>query len=125
MARCSRVWGMTPSSAAMTSKRGVQPADTCQHVLDEVAVTGYIYDADLLAAGQGQPGKAEVNGHKAFLFFFETVGIDAGEGSDEGGFAVVNVAGSADNAHGSSYYPRGTSIRWVPRCDYFVLMIRS
>ncbi len=51
-------------------QRGIDPADACQHVLDEIPVAGYINDANFLAAGQGEPGEAEINGHLAFLLFF-------------------------------------------------------
>ena len=43
----------------------VDAADARQHVLDEILVAGHIDDADLCAAGQGQPGKAQVDGHRA------------------------------------------------------------
>ena len=62
---------------------GIDPADTCQHVLDKIPVTRYVYDANFLAAGQGKPGEAEINGHLTFLLFFKAIGVYTGEGSDE------------------------------------------
>ena len=89
-------------------------------------MTGYVNNADFLAAGQGKPREAEVNGHLAFLLFFKAVGVNAGQGGDERGFAVVDVAGSADNTHGASHNCRGATKReTVPRRNYQVLMIRS
>jgi hypothetical protein len=75
---------MTPSSAAMTSSASVDAADAGQHVLDEVDMAGDIDDADALAraasgARQVDPGKAQIDGHAARLFFFEPVRIDAGQ----------------------------------------------
>ena len=61
---------------------------------------GHIDDANRFLRGQRQPGEAQVDSHLALLFFFEAVGVDAGQGSDQGRFAVINVAGGANDAHG-------------------------
>src|SRR5581483_2647711 len=63
----------------------VYAADAGEHVGDEVLVAGDVDDADLGAGGQLEPGEAEVDGHAAVALFLEAVGLDAGEGADEGG----------------------------------------
>ena len=56
--------------------------------------------------------KAEIDGDAATFFFGEAVGMRAGEGFDERGFAVVDVAGGADDdalgmrGHSKSIMPR-------------------
>ena len=50
-----------------------------------------------LAARQGEPGEAEVDGHRPRLLLGQAVGVDAGQRLDEGRFAVVDVAGGADD----------------------------
>ncbi len=77
----------------------VDAAHAGQHVLDEALVAGHVDDADLLAAGQAQPGEAEVDGHLPLLLLLEAVGVDAGEGLHQGRLAVVDVAGGADDVH--------------------------
>ena len=42
-------------------------------------------------------GEAEVDGDAAALLLFEAVGVDAGEGLDQRGLAVIDVAGGADD----------------------------
>ena len=42
-------------------------------------------------------GEPQVDGDAAALFFFQAVGVDAGERFDQGGLAVVDVAGGADD----------------------------
>ena len=79
---------------------GVNPADAGQHIFDEIAMPGHIDDADRFAIGQVQPGEAQVNGHAAGLLFGEPVRVDAAQFFDKGGFAVVDVPGGPDNAHG-------------------------
>ena len=69
----------------------------------------YVYYTNFLAAGQGKPSEAEINGHLTFLFFFKAIGVDAGEGSNERRFSVVDVAGSAENAHVASHNCRGVT----------------
>ena len=64
MARCSRVCGIGPSSAATIRERRVDTADPGQHVLDEALVAGDVDDADLAAARQTKPGETEVDRHR-------------------------------------------------------------
>jgi hypothetical protein len=80
-------------------QRRLNAPHACEHVLDEVAVAGHVNHADGCAIGQREPREAEVNRHLAFAFFFEAVRVDAGQRFDEGGLAVIYVAGGADNVH--------------------------
>ena len=73
-----------------------------EHVLDEPLVAWHIDDADLLAVGEGEPGEAQVDGHLPVLLLLEPVRVDACEGLDEGGLAVVHVAGGAYDVHAIS-----------------------
>ena len=41
--------------------------------------------------------EADVDGDAAALFFFQAVGIDAGEGLDQRGLPVIDVPGGADD----------------------------
>ena len=44
-----------------------------------------------------QISKAQFNGNTPLFLFDETVGIDAGEGFDKKGLAVVHMSGGADD----------------------------
>jgi hypothetical protein len=44
-----------------------------------------------------QVRESEVNRNAAALFFFQAIGIDAGECFDQRGLAVIDVAGGADD----------------------------
>ena len=90
---------------------GVDAADAGQHVLDKVDMAGHVDDADAFTVrefasggvwacrhGKIDPGKAQIDGHAARFFFLEPVGVDAAEGPDQRGLAVVDVAGGADDA---------------------------
>ncbi|OPZ98907.1 MAG: hypothetical protein BWY71_01126 [Planctomycetes bacterium ADurb.Bin412] len=65
------------------------------HGFDEVFMAGNIDDADL-HIGDGAGGETQVDGHAAFFFDFEPVGVAAGEAFDEGGFAVIDMAGGSE-----------------------------
>jgi hypothetical protein len=92
------------------------------HVADEVAVSGDIDDADEAAVGGGVAGggggvegagrEAEVDAHAAGFFLGEAVGVAAGEGFDEGSFAMIDMAGGADDAveYGASH-ARSSTLR--------------
>jgi hypothetical protein len=68
-----------------------------EHVADEALVAGDVDDAGAGAVGEGEVGEAEIDRDAAFFFFLEAIGVLAGEGSDERGFAVIDVAGGADD----------------------------
>jgi hypothetical protein len=67
--------------------------------LDEGVVTGDIDQAELDRVSGGilkiEKREAEIDGDTAGFFFRQAVCVGAGEGIDECGFAVVNVAGGA------------------------------
>ncbi len=86
----------------------VDGAGAGEHVADEADVAGDVDDGDVAAGGEGAPGEAELDGEAALLLFAEAVGVGAGEGFDEGGLAVVDVAGGADGGHGQSVRVAGS-----------------
>ncbi len=47
--------------------------------------------------GKFEPGEAEINRHLALALFLQPVGIDAGQCTHEGRFAVIDVPGGADD----------------------------
>ncbi len=71
-----------------------------EHVADEALVAGDVDDAGAGAVGEGEVGEAEIDRDAALLFFLEAVGVLAGQGFDERGFAVIDVAGGADDGVG-------------------------
>ena len=79
----------------------VNAAHPGQHIFDEALVARHVHDADLAAAGQRHPGKAQVNRHLPLLLLREPVGVNVGQGLDQRGLAVVNVAGGANYVHRS------------------------
>ena len=67
-----------------------------EHVLDEALVAGHVDDAEAEVA-EVEAGEADVDGDAAGLFLGQAVAVDAGEGLDERGLAVVDVAGGAED----------------------------
>ena len=67
-----------------------------EHVLDEALVAGHVDDAEAEVA-QVEGGEADVDGDAAGLLLGQAVAVDAGEGLDERGLAVVDVAGGAED----------------------------
>ena len=89
-------------------ERQVDAAGACQHVVDQPLVAGDVDEADH-AVGRRHVGEAEVDGDAARLLFLEPVGVDAGEGADERGLAVVDVTGGADDHASGSGSGSGSS----------------
>ena len=94
----------------------VEGGDAGDHVVDEVGVAGDINDADLVGVipfcREAEVGEAELDGDAAFLFLGESVGVNAGEGFDEGGFAVIDVTGgSEDEVHALEIRGKGGDAR--------------
>src|SRR5258708_38150843 len=83
---------------ARAQKRpGATSARPRQHVGDDPRVAGHVDDADLEPARQAEVREAEVDRHPAPLLLREAIGVDAGEGSDQGRLAVINMAGRPDH----------------------------
>ncbi len=61
------------------------------HVAHEALVARHVDDPQVLAVGQDQVGEAQLNGDAPELFLLQTVRIVAGQGLDEGAFAVIDV----------------------------------
>ena len=63
-------------------------------------VPGDVDDAETATARQIQFGIAELDRDAALAFLAQAVGVLAGQQRDEGGLAVVDVAGGAQRQHG-------------------------
>ncbi len=80
MARCSRVCGITPSSAATTSSARSMPCAPASMLRTKRSWPGHVDEARALAAArQRRIGKAEVDGDAARLLLRQAVGVDAGQ----------------------------------------------
>jgi hypothetical protein len=100
-------------------QREVDAGRPGEHVLDETLVAGHVHDAEAIVV-QIEPGEADVDGDAAGFFLGQPVGVDAGEGLDQRGLAVVDVAGGAEDqvaGHGNlrTYcsYHAGQPIGWA------------
>ena len=70
-------------------------------------MAGHVDEADAFGlAGHGQEGITQLDADAAFLFFGQTVGVDARERRHQRGLAVVDVACGADD------HARGAPVRW-------------
>jgi len=58
-----------------------------------------IDDAGLAAAGEFDPGKAQVDGHLALFFFRQPVRVNTCEGENQRRFAVVDMSCGTKNIH--------------------------
>ena len=86
MSRCSRVCGMTDSSA-----------HSGQHVLHEPFVTRHVDEADGGTVVEAEVGEPDVDGDAAFLLLLQPVCVDSRQRLDERGLAVIDVAGGSDD----------------------------
>jgi hypothetical protein len=74
-------------------------------------VPRYIYESDAQIRSQVQVRETEIDRNAAPLFFFQAIGIDARERSDERSFSVIDVASGAGNdPHGRTAYFRGVTL---------------
>ena len=61
------------------------------HVFDKPLMAGHVDNAQPMAALQIKIGKTEFNGDPPLFFLLEPVGVDAGQGPDKAGFAVIHM----------------------------------
>ena len=101
-----------PSSMPMTTaaatlgfgdhhQNQVDAANAGQHVADKALVAWNVNKAEsnlfTARSREFQVSEAEIDGDSAPLLLFQTVGIDAGQGLDQGGLAMVDVSCGADD----------------------------
>jgi hypothetical protein len=77
--------------------RASMPPAPATMVRTKRLVAGDVDDAGVQTTAELPSGEAELDGDAAAFLFGEAVGVDAGEGADEGGLAVVDVTGGADD----------------------------
>ena len=79
----------------------VNAGDAGEHVMNKVCVAWYIYEADACCITIGacdiEIGEAGHDREPATSFFFQRIGVFAGQGLDECGFAMVDVPGGRNN----------------------------
>ena len=93
---------MGPSSAATTSNTKSMPVAPATMVCTSRSWPGTSTKPSFSPRLQRLVGVAEVDGDAARLLLRQAVGIHAGEGAHQGGLAVVDVAGGADDHGGTS-----------------------
>jgi len=81
----------------------VDAAGPRNHGSDKSIMSGNIDDADLEPASEIEWRKPEFDGEAAALFLAEAVGVDTGEGPDQGCFAVVDVPGGTQYKRTGSF----------------------
>ena len=85
--------GHHPLVGGDDEQHGVDPAGAGDHVLDEALVSGDVHDARGRGAGaEVERGEPEVDRDSAAALFGKPVRIDPGQGGDERGFAMIDVA---------------------------------
>ena len=95
ISKCSRVCGITDSSAATTSSTAWMPPAPASMLRTNFSCPGTSMN-DHPHAIPLRVREAEVDRDPPLLLFRETVGIDARQRLDERGFTVIDVAGRAD-----------------------------
>jgi hypothetical protein len=101
--------------------RQVEPCRAREHVADEPLVAGDVDEGEASVA-QFDGGEAQVDRDPPPTLVGEPVGVDAGQGPDQGRLAVVDVAGGpqhevAGGRHGAGVAPDGRGTRPVESND--------
>ena len=97
MARCSSVCGMIPSSAAITSSARSMPDAPATMVRTKSSWPGTSTTPATSAVAQIERREVEIDGDAAPPLLGEPVHRPAGERGDERRFAVIDMAGGADD----------------------------
>src|SRR6476620_3019431 len=76
---------------------GINAARAGEHIFDKFFVPGDVYKSDADLCRKLQVREPEIDGNTAPLLFLEAVRVNAGQGSYQGRFAMVDVACSSDD----------------------------
>src|SRR5215469_10189861 len=80
-------------------EREIDPCRTGEHIVDEALVPRHVDEAQHRTIWRRQIGKPQIDRDASRLFFFQTVGINAGERPYQRGLSVIDVTGrSYDHA---------------------------
>ena len=82
--------------ASDNQQHHVHSSGTGQHLADELFVAGNVNDADSIVF-DFEERVTEFDRDAAFLFFRKSIGVSAGQSSDQGCFAVVDVTRRTQN----------------------------
>ena len=96
MSKCSRVCGITDSSAATTSSTASMPVAPASMLRTKRSCPGTSTNATCTSP-IGRVREAEVDGDAALLLFLQPVGLDAGERAHERALPVIDVSGGPDD----------------------------
>ena len=113
MSKCSRVCGMTDSSAATTSSTASMPPAPASMLRTKRSCPGTSTNATLHVAAR-PVREPEVDRDAARLFLLEAVGIGPRQRQHEAALAVIDVAGGADDEgvrHAESEHARVIAAR--------------
>ncbi|MDR6357840.1 hypothetical protein Q3H58_004511 [Pseudomonas psychrotolerans] len=80
----------------------VQATGPGQHVVHETLVSGHVDETGQLAIAQVSVDVAQVDGDAARLLFPAPITGNTGQGLDQRGLAMVDVAGGADDHEGGT-----------------------
>ena len=121
ISRCSRVWGITESSAATTSNARSSPVAPASMLRTNRSWPGTSTRRQPDVA-QVQGGEAQIDGDPALLLGRQAVGVDARQRPDQGRLAVVDVPGRPEHevaflGHGADRRCRGQPGRFPDRHD--------
>ena len=89
---------------------------TGQHVFDKFFVAGHVDDAGLFSVGQVEVGEAQFDGDAALLSSLMRSVSMPGQRLNQGSFAVVDVAGGADD----DIFHAVTPLFWVDGSSVWV-----
>ncbi|CUZ63834.1 Uncharacterised protein [Serratia marcescens] len=78
-------------------QRMVDAADARQHVGEEFLVAGHVDKAQHPAVRLRPVGVTQIDGHAAALLFRQAIRVDPGDRLQQGGFAMIDMAGGGDD----------------------------
>ncbi len=110
ISKCSRVWGITDSSAATTKRTASMPPAPASMLRTNRSCPGTSTN-ETRTPSHSACAKPRSIVMPAPLLLREAIGVDPGQGLHEGRLAVIDVAGRADEKalHGHRLSPSGAS----------------
>ena len=81
-------------------KRGIDRQHSGQHIGQEPFMPGDVDEPDGGAVRHDRVGETQVDGHAARFLVRQPIGVDSGQGADQGGLSVIHVACHGDD-HGA------------------------
>ncbi|MPM81160.1 hypothetical protein SDC9_128212 [bioreactor metagenome] len=90
----------------------IKTAHSCQHILDKSLMTRDVDESGSSSTRQIKISKPNLDGDSTLLFFFQSIGFNMGQGSNQGRLSMIHMTSCPDD---NMFHVTPTLLAKLPR----------